>query len=81
MNFRELPKKDWLPCHWDWYVGDAEHMAKLNRDNGRLTQGDIRQTATRTSRRKCLRNCVLVGGFLIRRMLIGWWHGLHFSAI
>jgi hypothetical protein len=40
MSFRELPKKDWLPCHWDWYLGDAEHMAKLNRDNGRQTQAD-----------------------------------------
>ena len=40
MSFRELNRKDWLPCHWDWYVGDAEHMAQLNRNNGRLTQAD-----------------------------------------
>jgi hypothetical protein len=70
-----------LSCHWDWYVGDAEHTAKLNRDNGRLTQGDIRQTATRTVASKMPEKLRLVGGFLIRRMLIGWWHGLHFSAI
>jgi hypothetical protein len=56
-------------------------MAKLNRDNGRLTQGDIRQTATRTVASKMPEKLRLVGGFLIRRMLIGWWHGLHFSAI
>jgi hypothetical protein len=40
MSHRELSRKDWLPCHWDWYVGDAEHMAQLSRDNGRLTQAD-----------------------------------------
>ena len=40
MSHRELNRKDWLPCHWDWYVGGAEHMAQLNRNNGRLTQAD-----------------------------------------
>ena len=40
MSFRELNRKDWLHCHWDWYVSDAEHMAQLNRDNGRMTQAD-----------------------------------------
>jgi hypothetical protein len=40
MSHRELEKKDWLPCHWRWYVEDAEHMAQLNRDNGRMTQAD-----------------------------------------
>ena len=36
----ELDKKDWLNCHWLWYVEDAEHMAQLSRDNARLTQAD-----------------------------------------
>ena len=40
MSFRELDKKDWLNCHWLWYVEDAEHMAQLSRDNARLTQAD-----------------------------------------
>jgi hypothetical protein len=40
MSHRELEKKHWLNCHWRWYVEDAEHMAQLNRDNGRMTQAD-----------------------------------------
>jgi hypothetical protein len=40
MHYRELAKKEWLRCHWDWYVGDAEHMVRLSREQNRTQQTD-----------------------------------------
>jgi hypothetical protein len=44
MHWKELPdKKTWLPCHWDWYLGDAEYMIKYFRDQGRTIEADAAQ--------------------------------------
>ena len=63
-------------------------MAQLNRDNGRLTQADEwqaifekRQQERRVSNAAMRKRPSLVGGFLLRRMLIGRLHGLNSGGI
>jgi hypothetical protein len=40
MHFKDLPKEQWLPMHYDWWVGEAEKMVALSRERGRMTQAD-----------------------------------------
>lgn len=41
MHYKELSnKRDWLPCHWEWYVSDADKMIEFSRKNGRASQAE-----------------------------------------
>lgn len=40
MHYKELPRRDWLPCHYEWWIGDAEKMVALTKEHGRMTQAD-----------------------------------------
>ena len=55
-HWKSLPRDKWLDCHWDWYIADAEHMAKLSKEHGRDSQAE--QWTIEAERRKGLRNPV-----------------------
>ena len=43
MHFKSLPRKDWLPVHYEDWVGDAERMITLMREQKRETDADAWQ--------------------------------------
>ena len=43
MSYKELPRAEWLPIHYEWWIGDAENMAKMHREGSRPKEADIWQ--------------------------------------
>lgn len=39
-HWRDLPKKDWLHCHFDWAIGEAEKMLETARANPQFFSAD-----------------------------------------
>lgn len=40
LHWKEIPQKDWLPQHYDWWVSEAERMLELAKQNEGILTAD-----------------------------------------